>query len=83
MEALFICQRENGELFCSFKADIDAEIKLSEQNDEDLDFKVIGKIKGVHLTKDLAPAAIEWFESGKKDKAFVDKAVLQIVQFLG
>lgn len=83
MEAIYICQTEDGELFADFKTGIDLQIKQSEQDDEDLNFKVIGKVKGQHVAIDFNSANIEWYEKGEKDKAFIDKAVLQIVQFIG
>lgn len=84
MEQVFICQNEEGDVFAEFKSGVDALIKASEENDTELDFKVIAKIKPIHLQfKDsVNPANIEWYEKGEKTKEFIDKVILQIMQLI-
>jgi hypothetical protein len=81
---LFICQDDNDPSGISVdtKEGVDSRIKNSENHDEDIDFKVIGRIPTANLTIDFNASLIEWYEKGEKEKQLVDNAVIKIIQRL-
>lgn len=81
---LFICQDDEDPsgISVSTKEGVDNRIRASENMDEDIDFKVIGRIETSNLTLDFNEHRIEWFEDGAKEKRVVDAAVLKIIQIL-
>lgn len=82
---IFIIQNDQEELYAGRQADVDNAIKYADQVNEDINFKVIGKIAEPNgpntLPIDFNEQLIEWFE-GPKDKAFMKRAVLAIVNFI-
>jgi hypothetical protein len=79
---LYICQDDDGDIFVDDKDGVDARIKNSEIHDEDIDFNTIGRIPREHLTVDFPTTQIEWYGDDEREKSFVDKAVIKIVQAL-
>lgn len=83
---VFIIQTDTGELFAARQSDVDNAIKEFEDHNLDIDFKVIGKIAEPSgprtLPIDFNEQLIEWYEADEKDKAFIKRAVLAIVNFI-
>lgn len=81
---LFICQDDDDPsgISVTTKEGVDARIRASEEIDEDIDFKVIGRIPTANLTVDFSPNLIQWYENGEKEKQLIDTAVIKIVQIL-
>jgi len=81
---LFICQDDDDPsgISVTTKEGVDVRIRASENHDEDIDFKVIGRILTANLTVDFSPNLIEWYEKGEKEKKLVDTAVIKIIQIL-
>lgn len=81
---LFICQDDDDTSGISIanKDEVDQRIREMENHDEDIDFKVIGRIPTANLTIDFDGRLIEWYEKDEKQKQLVDTAILKIVQKL-
>lgn len=81
---LFICQdnEDPSGISVTTKNGVDSRIRASEEHDEDIDFKVIGRIPTANLTLDFDANMIEWYEKGEKEKQMVDNAVIKIIQIL-
>jgi hypothetical protein len=83
---VFIIQNDDGSLAAGRQIDVDTAIKDAENANEDIEFKVIGRIvepKGPRtLPMDFNEEQIEWYESDEKDAAFIKRAVNAIVNFI-
>lgn len=79
---IFVCQNDDsGELFAGNQKEIECEINMSEENNQELDFKVIGRIQKPR-SLDFPENAIDWYDQEPKDAAFVEKAVFAIIKTL-
>lgn len=80
---LFICQRDEGEITIETKQSVDLELSMSEAENEDIDFKVVGRICTDNLTLDFPSSRIEWYEPTlAENEALVGDAVIKIIQKL-
>jgi hypothetical protein len=80
---LFICHRNEEEITIESKVSVDNEITTTENSNEDLNFKVIGRICTDSLTLDFTSDRIEWYNDGfSTNKALVDDTVVKIIQQL-
>jgi hypothetical protein len=78
---LFVCHRNEEEITIETKESVDTEITLAEGSNEDIDFKVIGRICTDGLTLDFTPDRIEWYDKQyATSKPLVDDAVVKIIQ---
>lgn len=83
---IFIVQTDANELLAARQIDVDNAIKDCEERNLDIDFKVIGKIaepSGPNtLPIDFNEQLIEWYEADEKDKLFIKRTILAIVNLL-
>ena len=83
---VFVIQNDDGSLAAGRQIDVDTAIKNAENSNEDIEFKVIGRIvepKGPNSLKmDFNEEQIEWYESDEKDAAFLKRAVNAIANFI-
>lgn len=84
---IFIIENEEiDNLSAGRQIDIDNEIKYSEENNQDLDFKVIGRILEPNgprsLKLDFDEKLIEWFDGEERDTIFIKKAILAITNII-
>lgn len=81
---LFICQDDDDPsgISVTTKEGVDSRIRASEEINEDIDFKVIGRIPTTNLTVDFNSDLIEWYNKEEKEKQLVDTAVIKIIQIL-
>jgi hypothetical protein len=84
---IFVVQNiENDELYAGHQADIDNAIKEYEEINEDLPFKVIGKIgepAGPNsLPLDFNEKLIQWYDEQPHEPKFIKRAVLAITNFI-
>lgn len=80
----FICQDDSDPsgISVTSREGVDSRIRAAEDHDEEIDFKVIGRIPTNNLTVDFSPNLIQWYEPGEKEKQIVDSAVIKIIQIL-
>lgn len=82
---VFIVLNDDGSLAAGRQIDIDNVIKAAENSNQDIEFKVIGRIvepRGPNtLQMDFNENNIEWFEE-QTDPAFIKRAVAAIANFL-
>lgn len=84
---IFIIQNDDGSLAAGRQIDVDNTIKDAENANEDIEFKVIGRIVEPNtgsrtLPIDFDEQQIEWYEEGEKDAPFIKRAVNAIVNFI-
>lgn len=80
---LFICHRNEEEITIETKDSVNTEITMTENADEELDFKVIGRICTNGITLDFTPDKIEWYsDEYVGNKPLVDDAIVKIIQQL-
>lgn len=82
---IFIILNDDGSLAAGKQIDVDNAIKDAENANEDIEFKVIGRISepsNGRLPVDFDEKQIEWYEEGEKDKTFIKRAVVAIVNFI-
>lgn len=83
---IYIIQTDDDDLTAGRQIDVDSAIKDSENNNEEIDFKVIGRVLEPNgpnsLPLDFNEQSIEWYEEGEKNPKFIKRAVLAIVNFI-
>jgi hypothetical protein len=83
---IFIVQSDEGELMAGRQSDVDDALKQAETQNEDIEFKVIGKIAEPFgknsLPLDFDESRIEWYEEGEKDESFLKRAVVAITNLI-
>ena len=84
---IFIVQNTNDdELYAARQIDIDLSLKDAEVSQEDIDFKVIGKIAEpaahIPLPVDFNENQIEWYDKEGHSPQFIKRAVLAIINFI-
>lgn len=82
---IFIVQNDDGSLAAGRQIDVDNAIKDAENANEDIEFKVIGRIVEPSfgpLPLDFDENQIEWYEEGEKEPNFIKRAILTITNFI-
>jgi len=76
---------DTDDLFAGRQKDVDAEIRNSEDSENDLPFTVIGKIEepSFGLPLSFNEHLIQWYDPKLvPDKSMIDRAVLAIVELI-
>jgi hypothetical protein len=83
---IFIVLNDDDTLAAGRQIDVDDAIKTAENNGQDIEFKVIGRINEPtgpnSLPMDFNEKQIEWYETDEKTPSFIKRAVLAIVNFI-
>jgi len=81
MKDIFIVELLDGDIVAYYKETIEESIKNYEENNVDIDWETIAKVKGVFANMDISVKHIEWYK-GTPDEQTQNKALFSIIQLI-